>query len=52
MYYVIMLIFCLTIRNNNKGEVCVFICQGYIAEMHIDESNNLTLIEINSQLTI
>jgi hypothetical protein len=52
MYYVFILIFCLTIRNNNKGAVCVFICQGYIAEMHIDESNNLTFIEINAQLTI
>ena len=52
MYYVFMLIFCLTIRNNNKGAVCIYICQAYIAEMHIDESNNLTFIDINAQLTI
>jgi len=30
MHYVIMLIFCLTIRHNNKGAVSVIICQGYI----------------------
>ena len=36
MHYVIMLIFCFTIRHKNKGAVSVIIYQGYITVFDID----------------